>query len=110
MQIVWMKGHNTDIVDNVTLEYMYIGPCNCSDQPSLCQRKTLNFGELTNSTTNISNLQEHSKYLFKITASNPAGSHSTVMNVTTLSSSKYKPNLFIFLIDQSLQFSSHWSA
>lgn len=84
MQIVWMKGHDEDIVKNARLEYMYIGPCDCSDKPNLCQRKVL----LTNSTINISNLEQYSEYSFEIVVSNPAGSSSTVINKTTLASSK----------------------
>jgi hypothetical protein len=86
VQIVWMKGHDEDIVNNVTLEYMYIGPCNSSNQNSLRQRKLLD--ELTNNTINISNLQEYSEYSFELMVSNPAGSRSIGMNKTTLGSSK----------------------
>ena len=87
MQVVWMKGHDEDIVKNVSLEYMYIGPCNCSVKANLCQRKILE-QLLTNSTFNISNLQHYSEYSFEIMVSNPAGLRSTIMNKTTLASSK----------------------
>ena len=87
MKLIWMKGRDEDIVKNVTLEYMYIGPCNCSDKANLCQRKVLE-QLLTNSTFNISNLEHYSEYSFEIMVSNPAGLRSTVMNKTTLASSK----------------------
>ena len=89
MQIVWMKGHVEDIVKNVTLEYMYIGPCNCSDKAYLCQRKALVQDQLlANSIINVSNLEQYSEYSFEIMVSNTAGSSSTVVNKRTLASSK----------------------
>ena len=89
MQIVWMKGHDEDIVKNVSLEYMYIGPCDCSDQQMLCQLQRKILDQLTTKTPiAISNLQTYSEYSFKIIVSNPAGSNSTIMSKTTLASSK----------------------
>ena len=86
VQIVWMKGHVTDVVDNVTVDYLYQGPCSCSD---LAQCQWTNVGEIMDTTPVYSNLQEHSTYLFKIIANNPAGtSPPTEMNVTTSSAGK----------------------
>ena len=82
VEIVWMKRYERDVVDSVTVEYLYQGPCSCSDL-ELWQWK--NVSDITDNTTIFSNLQEHSIYLFKITANNPAGtSPPTKMNVTTL--------------------------
>ena len=86
VQIVWMKRHVTDVVDNVTVEYLYQGPCSCSDV-ALCQWTKIN--EIADNTSIYSNLQEHSIYSFKNTANNPAGtSPPTEMNVTTLPAGK----------------------
>ena len=74
-------------VDYVTIQYMYAGPCNCPDQV-MCQWNQLNETATANYSI-ISDLQEYSTYLFKITAYNPAGpSGSNEINVTTLSTSK----------------------
>lgn len=91
MQIVWMKGHGSDIVNNITVEYIYMGPCDCSEHPDrdLClwSRQTFD-GELF--TVTISNLLEHSEYLFKIIADNPAGTNSSnEIKATTLSASRF---------------------
>ena len=105
VEIVWMAGQETDMVDYVTIEYMYIGPCNCSDlQPDMCQWSGIN------NTSTISNLQEHSRYLFKVTANNPAGlSSSAKMNVTTLSTSKHYTNIMIYHSIHQFLLSSQWS-
>ena len=77
-----------DVVDYVTILYMYAGPCNCPDQ-EMCQRSQLNKTATANYSI-ISNLQEHSRYLFKITAYNQAGpSTSNEMNITTLPAGKW---------------------
>ena len=74
-------------VDYVTIQYTYAGPCNCSDQV-MCQWNQLNETATANYSV-ISDLQEYSTYLFKITAYNPAGpSGSNEKNVTTLSAGK----------------------
>ena len=84
-----MKGSDMDVVDNVTIEYMYKGPCDCMDQNITCQWKQT-IASTTNTST-ISDLQEYSRYLFKITAYNQVGlSPSVEMNATTLPASKYK--------------------
>jgi hypothetical protein len=84
-----MKGHVEDTVNNVTLKYMYIGPCDCSDQQNLCQLQSKILDELATNTINISNLQEYSEYSFELVVSNPAGSRSIGINKTTLASSKF---------------------
>ncbi len=84
VKIIWMIENNINEVDCVTIQYMYVGPCNCLDQ-MMCPRNQLN-ETASASYSIISDLQEHSTYLFKITAYNPAGpSASNEMNVTTLS-------------------------
>ena len=89
VQLVWMKGHISDIVDGITIEYMYEGPCNRSKYPYLNQLFTIHVKEL-NDTITISDLQQYSEYSFKIRAENPAGtSYSNEMKVTTLSGSRF---------------------
>ena len=81
-----MKGSDTDVVDYVNIEYTYKGPCDCTDQ-NMCQSSGFN---QTNTNFTISDLQEYSRYLFKITAYNQIGpSSSKEMNVTTFPASKY---------------------
>ena len=86
VEIIWMMDHDRDVVDYVTIEYIYKGPCKCHDQ-EMCR-----FNIMENSTANfsiISNLQDYSTYLFKITAYSQAGpSASSEMNITTLPAGK----------------------
>jgi hypothetical protein len=83
VKIVWMIENNIHEVDYVTIQYIYAGPCNCTEM--MCQWILLNKTAADNNST-ISHLQEYSTYLFQITAHNPAGpSASNEMNVTTLS-------------------------
>ena len=85
-----MIENDINKVDYVTIQYMYAGPCSCPDQV-MCQWNQLN--ETVTQSANysiISDLQEYSTYLFKITAYNPAGpSGSNGKNVTTLSAGKH---------------------
>ena len=82
-----MIENDINKVDNVTIQYMYVGPCNCPDQV-MCQWSQLNKMATANYSI-ISDLQEHSRYLFKITAYNPAGHNtSNEKNVTTFSAGK----------------------
>jgi hypothetical protein len=87
VKIVWMIESDINEVDYVTIQYMYAGPCDCPDQ-MMCPWNQLNETASANYSI-ISDLQEHSRYLFKITAYNQAGpSASNEMNVTTLSAGK----------------------
>ena len=87
VQLVWMKENSSDMVDGVTIEYMYEGPCDRSKY--LSQSSTNVEGEFDDTIT-ISDLQEYSEYSFKIRAENLAGtSYSNEMRVTTLSASRF---------------------
>ena len=90
VQIVGMKGSEIDVVENFTVEYMYRGPCDCSDQIlELCQWR--NVSEITDNEfkITISNLQEHSNYIFKVVANNQAGPSPPIeMIEMTLSAGK----------------------
>jgi hypothetical protein len=84
VKIIWMIENNINEGDYVTIQYMYAGPCNFPDQ-TMCTQNQLNETSSANYSI-ISDLQEHSTYLFKITAYNSAGpSASNERNVTTLS-------------------------
>ena len=87
VEIVWIKQLETDVVYNITIEYVYQGPCRCVDMES-CQHKSV--GNIVDSTYVVGNLQEYSTYLFKVIAYNPAGeSPATEVNITTLPAGKY---------------------
>ena len=87
VEIAWTINNDMDVVDYVTIEYMYAGPCNCPDQ-EMCQWSQFNETATANYSI-ISNLQEYSRYLFKITAYNQAGSNPpNETNVTTLPAGK----------------------
>ena len=74
------------MVDNITILYVYQGPCNCSDYPNPCQRETV---IVADSNVTIVNLQEHSDYMFTVTANNPVGSSPAVIwNLKTPSDGK----------------------
>ena len=81
-----MKRHEADVVDNITIQYVYQEPCSCVGIES-CQRK--NISNIEDSPYIVGNLYEYSMYLFKITAYNPVGgSPATEMNYTTLPAGK----------------------
>ena len=82
-----MKGEGTDVVDSVTIQYKYVGPCECPDNTDFCDWKS---STSTSHMSIITGLEEYSEYLFKIVASNPAGDSAPMeMNVTTLPSGKH---------------------
>ena len=82
-----MKGEGTDVVDSVTIQYKYVGPCECPDNIDFCEWK---FSTSTSHMSIITGLEEYSEYLFKIVASNLAGDSAPMeMNVTTSSSGKH---------------------
>ena len=86
IKIVWMKQHEADVIDNITVQYVYQGPCSCMGLE--CYRwKTIS--NIEDSTYIVGNLQEYSMYRFKIIAHNPFGeSPATERNFTTLQACK----------------------
>ena len=116
VEIVWMKGCESAIVYNVTIQYIYQGLCNCSNvNMEQCQMITV-IGT-SNDTYNytISSLQEHSEYRFLVIAENPAGSSTPADRFfTTLSASKllWKHLSLLHLLSNItvyIQCSSKWS-
>ena len=90
MRLTWRKGQQLDVVDNVTISYVYQGLCNCSDYPNQCQSETSIVVDSINNNATIVNLQEHSDYMFTVTATNPVGSSPPVIrNFKTPSDGKY---------------------
>ena len=88
VKLVWMNATESDVVHSVSVSYTYQGSCQCTDNTDrICQQQMDN---VTERSTIISNLEEHSTYMFTVTATNPAGtSEATMMSVTTSSSGEY---------------------
>ena len=88
VELVWTEATGVDVARSISISYTYQGPCQCTDNADrICQQKMDN---ITEHIIPISNLEEHSTYMFNVTASNPAGtSEPKVMTVTTFPSGEY---------------------
>ena len=88
VELTWTEADESDVVHSISISYAYQGPCECTDNMDRrCQQQMDNIAE--NATT-ILNLEEHSTYMFNVTATNPAGtSEPTIMTVTTFPSGEY---------------------
>ena len=87
IEIVSKKRDETDVVDDIIIQYVYQGPCSCVNNMESCQWKSIDNSE--NGTFIVSNLQEYSTYLFRAIAYNPTGeSPATEKNFTTLPAGK----------------------
>ena len=90
VEMMWMKGCESDVVYNIIIQYIYQGPCSCSNM-NMEQYQLANVTGTSNDTYSyiVSSLQEYSGYRFMVIAENPAGSSTpAVKNVTTLSAGK----------------------
>ena len=94
VEIVWMTGSESDIVHNVTVQFLYQGPCSCSNNSmEQCQLKTLPDTSSHTYSYTISSLRGHSEYTFQVIAENPAGQSAPAeKNITTLSAGRYNKN------------------
>ena len=77
-----------DVIDNITISYVYQGPCQCLNG---CQGETdTTVVDATIKNLIVTNLEEHSDYMLTVIAHNPVGSSPPVMqNATTLSDGIY---------------------
>ena len=90
VEIMWMKGCESDVVYKVTIKYIYQGPCNCSNvNVEQCQLATVTGTSNDTYSYIVSSLQEHSEYRFMVIAENPAGSSTPAERIfTTFSAGK----------------------